>query len=751
MPIIKEIGNNKLQKKFIESDKILTDVAIYDGRRKYLKTGFISPLANITDNGDGTITCPQNKVRLMPLLDGTQPILEYIVSEKTLTIPANGLSYVYAGFNSGNVEYFITTDKSVINGIDTALFTTIYKSGSSVNIFYEPTVELFTEEIYKRLFKKNEILHISGLEISETGTQNIQVKIGTVFYKNKEIFLSDLDTSTGNYLVSFYHSSGALVKDESTQTYNNTQYDNGTDLVILSDETYGFHWLLRDINTDKIILLYGTGEYSSIKEALLEKTITIPDEYKETAFLLGKIVFPKGGEGIFFDYNNDEIVDFIDKMKIDENSSNADTLDGLDSTQFLRSDEDDIMTGLLDIRRGTATEEIEYLRLNPTDWASGKPYLSFKKDATENVWQIILWDGNANSGIINFKLTKLQVNDVDVSLATHNHNLSGLADVNVSGLADGNVLIWDETNSIWKPGTVSGGGGTASDITVDTTNFDGILTSSEDNVQKALDKIDDVALNKTGDTISGTINIGANIGFRFNNGNGAILTNSTTNTTGIKFYAGSNALEFLLNSSSYCEIKSSLGLIQLNSTNLQINDYYGGNFYGFKYSSNKLKNDLLQIATGEILLGSTKRGGSDNLLELSGSTSSTFISVQDGTGRFQIKWNATYGTSETFLVGGENAGRIIHNPNDTTAIFKIDYADGSSANAGDSITWTEILKVGISNLFYKDFKIWHEGNDGTGSGLDADKTDGKHINVLSQADYDALSAKDGNTLYFTYE
>jgi hypothetical protein len=44
--------------------------------------------------------------------------------------------------------------------------------------------------------------------------------------------------------------------------------------------------------------------------------------------------------------------------------------------------------------------------------------------------------------------------------------------------------------------------------------------------------------------------------------------------------------------------------------------------------------------------------------------------------------------------------------------------------------------------------IWHAGNDGSGSGLDADTTDGLHMVSLTQAQYDALGSKDANTIYF---
>lgn len=46
-------------------------------------------------------------------------------------------------------------------------------------------------------------------------------------------------------------------------------------------------------------------------------------------------------------------------------------------------------------------------------------------------------------------------------------------------------------------------------------------------------------------------------------------------------------------------------------------------------------------------------------------------------------------------------------------------------NSGDAgQTWNELLRVTGSEITYKGEKVWHAGNDGSGSGLDADKLDG---------------------------
>ena len=73
-----------------------------------------------------------------------------------------------------------------------------------------------------------------------------------------------------------------------------------------------------------------------------------------------------------------------------------------------------------------------------------------------------------------------------------------------------------------------------------------------------------------------------------------------------------------------------------------------------------------------------------------GSTSDYIVSVQDGNGRVQHKWNATYGSGETFVVGAEDAAFIDLNADastDNDAWIEFKHANGSAAAAGDPIAW----------------------------------------------------------------
>jgi len=129
-----------------------------------------------------------------------------------------------------------------------------------------------------------------------------------------------------------------------------------------------------------------------------------------------------------------------------------------------------------------------------------------------------------------------------------------------------------------------------------------------------------------------------------------------------------------LGTSSYRWRKAYLGSFQANGADCYI-DAYG------------------------LVIGNTSGRASGERLELYGPNSSMILSVQDGNGRIQMKWNATRGTNETFLVGGENAGMWEFDPVEPeTGLFKVRFADGSNASAGDAISWQDILQVGTSGM-----------------------------------------------------
>ncbi|WP_299440108.1 tail fiber domain-containing protein [uncultured Aquimarina sp.] len=104
--------------------------------------------------------------------------------------------------------------------------------------------------------------------------------------------------------------------------------------------------------------------------------------------------------------------------------------------------------------------------------------------------------------------------------------------------------------------------------------------------------------------------------------------------------------------------------------------------------STTTSNTFISTAANATVNNTSLNGGEG--IVMPGVTSDYLISVQDGNGRVQHKWNASHGINETFIAGNEDAAFIDINATantDNDAWIEFKHADGISAAAGDPISW----------------------------------------------------------------
>lgn len=102
--------------------------------------------------------------------------------------------------------------------------------------------------------------------------------------------------------------------------------------------------------------------------------------------------------------------------------------------------------------------------------------------------------------------------------------------------------------------------------------------------------------------------------------------------------------------------------------------------------------------------------------------------------KYNIKLNSTTGSTEdsTFIWGSSSnkntAWRIVDNPTSGLWLqYGVSGADTHNMTiSGMNATNLNVLEVKAKNLTVNGSKVWHAGNDGTGSGLGADTLDGYH-------------------------
>lgn len=145
------------------------------------------------------------------------------------------------------------------------------------------------------------------------------------------------------------------------------------------------------------------------------------------------------------------------------------------------------------------------------------------------------------------------------------------------------------------------------------------------------------------------------------------------------------------------------------------NTFINGNQLYFRTSSNH--NERMRITSdGAVGIGTTTP---DANLHVSGN-------------RYNIKLNSTTGSTEdsAFIYGSSSnkntAWRIVDNPTSGLWLqYGVSGADTHNMTiSGMNATNLNALEVKAKNLTVNGSKVWHAGNDGSGSGLDADLLDG---------------------------
>jgi hypothetical protein len=186
-----------------------------------------------------------------------------------------------------------------------------------------------------------------------------------------------------------------------------------------------------------------------------------------------------------------------------------------------------------------------------------------------------------------------------------------------------------------------------------------------------------------------------------------------------------------------------------------------GDFYGWHTRSIGTTGQVLTVSGGVPVWATPAAGGSflplaggtlTGQLNMSGNNLMVFGPNTGWSKYLSIGGNANSGDVNTASIGTTNGN--LHIDAATNSGTYLNFYKGTSGlifgnGAGTIVAWMgpdgDLWKGSADN---SGSQYWHAGNDGSGSGLDADTTDGLHIWNGTQAQYNAITTKDVNTLYF---
>ena len=105
------------------------------------------------------------------------------------------------------------------------------------------------------------------------------------------------------------------------------------------------------------------------------------------------------------------------------------------------------------------------------------------------------------------------------------------------------------------------------------------------------------------------------------------------------------------------------------------------------------------------------------------------LTINDGKGNANVTFNHQNGVPEQ----NGNAARIEVNTDSTTGA-NMNFELKSGVTSGTSVELTTTLNLTENDITFKSNVVWHAGNDGSGSGLDADTVDGLQASQFLRSD-----------------
>ena len=140
---------------------------------------------------------------------------------------------------------------------------------------------------------------LGGLIIGETGTRNVTMSEGTIWFKLNPFAIAAVDTSGSDDFDAFYRDGGGGFTKVASETQwdNDSWDDNSGVLATLTNNRYGTLWWYLDID-GTLVCIYGRGDHVKIGDAEAETIPNTRPQGLDNAVFLGRFIFLKNASTV---------------------------------------------------------------------------------------------------------------------------------------------------------------------------------------------------------------------------------------------------------------------------------------------------------------------------------------------------------------------------------------------------------------------------------------------------------------------
>ena len=246
------------------------------------------------DNGGGNITVNITNANLWDNTTFQGAAKNYTLASITQTLTDGVNNYIVGDYNGGSPIMRITTDVNEITESNIVPLLTVYRSGTTLHSLDWDSLGLgLANKVHQSIVKTQRYRRESGLAISESGTRNVNVSAGVLWVGANKQNISSIASLTDN-IIYFQRTAPSAWTTQIIQSYNNTEYFNGTTTVALSNNRYAVNWLYRGVESQKhLYMVLGEGDYTLAQAQASQPPASLPPNITSHGILIGRIIVLK--------------------------------------------------------------------------------------------------------------------------------------------------------------------------------------------------------------------------------------------------------------------------------------------------------------------------------------------------------------------------------------------------------------------------------------------------------------------------
>ena len=220
------------------------------------------------------------------------PVAYTSVFGGTFRLTDNTTYAIVVNYNDGYPVLEARTDTSGVDYLTVVPVFTVTRNGTDVHVLdWDTQANTLPSKLLHRVVSTQRFQVESGLLLGESATRYVTCTSGVVWHGTRRVTRVEQNSST-TPTEFWYHSGGAWAVSDVTQ-YNNTQYDNGTDLATLTSNRYTVVWVYRCIAQDHLFFVLGSGDYTLANAQASTAPQSLPPVVSANGLLIGRLIVQK--------------------------------------------------------------------------------------------------------------------------------------------------------------------------------------------------------------------------------------------------------------------------------------------------------------------------------------------------------------------------------------------------------------------------------------------------------------------------